>query len=389
MTRTIAFFPWLKITDPATIGSLQLLPYSKTESPGDQIHITQQQIDAVLGAYANKPQERIVQATILEIDDWKTGTDATGSLEKLFNSKELLAFACLSERRLFQKHSDSYCCNDHFTLIAQNFITGTPTAFSYSTRRRDGGTLNTWSSDEFTFYRPLHCVTNYSAKPDIKLLSALLDPKNQILIRSIKAYNDANTDSQDISLLTELVLFKCAFESLFNINEKCSEFCKAIQNLLSNLSTEQSSDGPLLGRWNTKQNNLRPLIAWAKEFCDFRGYAAHGNSTYTDRFVWSVQSHLAFASFLFPLLIKQKLSKTSHYQISEYDMNRLRNIDEYILHNPFQNEGERQSSAQIHPWAEIDTKIQKTETTKRTDTICTEVHTKLLQATEDRSSDID
>jgi hypothetical protein len=362
MTKAIAFFPWLVTLEPIIVGPLRLLPYKKKKSPGDLTNVSQSQIDLILKAYATHPRKRITAATILEIDDWQTGTDPTIAMDRLFAAKELLAFASLSERKLFHGHFNNYCCNDDFTLIIQNFTSENSSTFAYSTRRRDGGTSNVWSSDEFSFHRPIHCLTHNCPNANHDFLSILLELREPNLIESIAEFNHANTDSQDVLPHIELVMLKSAFELLFGVDQKVSSFCKALDKSLSNLAPMEVANGPLKAQWEAaRANSSRPLIAWAKEFCDRRGVAAHGNSNTSDRFVWSERSHLAFASLLFPLLFKKTLSDAGNYKISEYDKNRLRKIDQYVLNNPFSEQSSNRREPQNHPWAAIDRETQEAE----------------------------
>jgi hypothetical protein len=362
MTKAIAFFPWLVTIEPIIVGPLRLLPYKKEKLPGDLPNVSQLLMDSVLSAYATHPRKRITTATILEIDDWQTGADPTIALDRLFAAKELLAFASLSERKLFHGHFDNYCCNDDFTLIVQNFTSANSSTFAYSTRRRDGGTSNVWSSDEFSFHRPIHSSTHNSPNPNIDFLSVLLELREPNLIESIAEFNHANTDSQDVLPHVELVMLKSAFELLFGIDQKVGSFCKALDKSLSSLDPIEEANGQLKASWEAaRANSSRPLIAWAKEFCDRRGVAAHGNSKTSDRFVWSERSHLAFASLLFPLLFKKTLSESGQYTISEYDKNRLRKIDQYVLDNPFSEQPPNRMKRQKHPWAAIEQKIREAE----------------------------
>jgi hypothetical protein len=58
---------------------------------------------------------------------------------RLFRARELVGFAALAGRRLFQGHFD-YCNFDTYAFIIQHYDPGNPGAFSFSTRRRDSVT---------------------------------------------------------------------------------------------------------------------------------------------------------------------------------------------------------------------------------------------------------
>jgi len=88
------------------------------------------------------------------------------------------------------------------------------------------------------------------------------------------------------------------------------------------------------------------------EFCDIRGASAHGASRTAPRFVWTALTHLAFASLLFPLLFKKVASQAGIIKLDDYDVERLRRIDAYLLHDPFAFDWKADETT--HPWVEID-----------------------------------
>jgi hypothetical protein len=61
---------------------------------------------------------------------------------------------------------------------------------------------------------------------------------------------------------------------------------------------------------------------------------------------------LAFASLLFPLLFKKVASQAGIIKLDDYDVERLRRIDAYLLHDPFAFDWKADETT--HPWVEID-----------------------------------
>jgi hypothetical protein len=53
----VAFFPWVHLREPLSIGPVRLLPYERGTLPGALPHAAQEDIDAVLAAYADLPGE--------------------------------------------------------------------------------------------------------------------------------------------------------------------------------------------------------------------------------------------------------------------------------------------------------------------------------------------
>jgi len=126
-------------------------------------------IDNVLSAYANRPKDQIRTATLLEYENWHTGTNVENHIDDLFFIRHLLGFSALSQRRLF----NNYCNFDSYSLIIQKYQEHSGGKFAFTTRRRDGGCSHYWSSDEFTFHRPYHVDHRQQIEIDQELIAAL------------------------------------------------------------------------------------------------------------------------------------------------------------------------------------------------------------------------
>jgi hypothetical protein len=355
MPSAIAFFPWMAVNGPTTVGPLKLLPYHRGRLPGDLPHVTQADIDGVLSAYANRPRKQITQATLLEFGDWQSGMDAQEIVSDLFRARNALAFAALSRRQLFQDHF-GYCNYDSYSLVVQRYQPGHAGTFAFSTRRRDGGTTQMWSSNEFAFHRPNHVEPTGNVEFDEPLLAALLDlPANETrFFEALTEFNCANTDSPEVPEHVEVVMVKSAFEWLLQINQRVDEFVEALSHSLHDIPPVESPEGPLKLKWqNAQRKATRPLEAWAREFCDVRGASAHGKPRKATRFVWPAHTHLAFASLLFPLIFKKVAAQAGLLTLDSYDAERLKRIDAFILQDPFQFDWLAAHRAN-HPWAKID-----------------------------------
>jgi hypothetical protein len=355
MAPALAFLPWVEIDKSVEIGPVRLMPYLRGRSPGNQPNASQSDIDGVLSAYANRPRNKIRKAAILEYGDWCTGMDPQDVLPTLFRARNAIAFAALSHRQLFRRSSE-YCNYDTYTLVVQRYRPGDVGTFSFATRRRDGGTNQLWSTDEFAFHRPNHVEPHAKFSVDHPLLAALLGPLDSKapFQEAVIEFNCANTDSPDVPDHVEVVLVKSAFEWLFGIKEQANAFVAALTKCIEDIPPANVLDGPLKVRWkNARPNATRPLEAWAREFCDIRGASAHGRARAASRFVWSAHAHLAFASLLFPLVFKKVVANMGLLTLHDYDVQRLRRIDAYVLHDPFTFDWMAADAA--HPWAELDT----------------------------------
>jgi len=100
---SVAFFPWVALAEPISLGrSVRLLPHKKGRAPGDTDLAKQADLDNVLRAYSNGTHWRVSEATLIEADGWRTGMDADDATrERLFRARIILGFSALSYRRLF------------------------------------------------------------------------------------------------------------------------------------------------------------------------------------------------------------------------------------------------------------------------------------------------
>jgi hypothetical protein len=207
-----------------------------------------------------------------------------------------------------------------------------------------------WDTKDFTFLKPLHVEFDAKLKIDQSLVAASFraDKADRLPHDAIIEFNRANTDSQDVPTHTEVVMTKSAFEFPLGIGEKKDELVRALSEVIP-LRNPSWPKGPLQRKWRTKfPRATRPIEAWAREFCDLRGGAAHGRRRGGDRFIWSERAHLAFASILFPLLVKQQLARDGFMEIQERDAVHLDLIEDYLMHNPFAAR-RRKASSHEHP----------------------------------------
>ena len=353
MPRAIAFFPWVRIDEPIEVGMIRLLPYERLAKPGNLPLVSQEEIDNVLSAYAIRPGKPIEHATLLEFSDWHIGIDASNRVVDLFRARNAIAFSALSIRKLFRGHF-GYCNYDTYALVVQRFQSNSAGTFAFSTRRRDGGTSQLWSSDEYAFHQPHHVTGSARIALDYPLLKAMLNlgKTHEYLYEAAVEFCCANTDSSDVPEHIEIVMIKSAFEWLLGIGEKVDDFSNFLLDLIHNIEPPPTS-GPMKEVWELcRPRASRPLDAWAREFCAIRGASAHGQQRSGRHFAWEPHVHLAFSSLLFPLAFKKVLAREGLLEMDTYDEARLNSIEQYLMHDPFKFDCEEGNA--WHPWAEID-----------------------------------
>jgi len=89
----VAAFPWVSCGELIEIGSVRIIPYEREHVPGNLPHARQTDLDAILGAYADRPNHIVTRAALLEVDDYRTGMDAGAHVARLFQARELIGFS--------------------------------------------------------------------------------------------------------------------------------------------------------------------------------------------------------------------------------------------------------------------------------------------------------
>lgn len=346
----VAFLPWVQIARPQKVGGLRLIPYQRGNLPGDLPGIRQRDLDAILSAYAGRASKPLERATLLEVDTWKTGLDVARTLPRLFRVRDFLCFSALTARRLFHGHF-GYCNSHDYELVVQAFTPGDIKSVAFTTRRRDGRSHVLWGSNEFAFHRPLHVVDNQPIVFDEPLLRALmrLRVSESWIYEAVLEFNAANTDSSAVPEHVEVVMTKSAFDWLLQIDHNADSFINAIVGHLVPSGPVARPSGPLIDTWLAKPRAASVIEAWAREFCVLRNMSAHGGNR-GRKLVWSREAHLAFASVLFPLLLKKVLADRGWFTLSAGDGLRLSILNKYLAHDPMKP---RRVGLESHPWNEL------------------------------------
>lgn len=350
MSRAIAFFPWVYTEDPLEIGDVRLIPFRRGSLPGDLPNASQKDIDSVLQAYAIRRGVQVTRATLLEVGNWVTGSELSAErMTELFNIREGLTFAALSQRAMFAR-TFSYCNADSYRLVVQRYESGKAHQFSFRTRRRDGAVDRMWSTNHFSFHCPLH-VDPARADIDVRLFQAIRRAP-QRFHEAIVDFNAANTDADEIPAHVELVMAKSAFEWLLGLDEKWQSLWGALKEIFGSLPVSQYT--PLLvganpSAWTNRWPNRGLLEAWVRDFCLARNEAAHGSDR-DGKAVWHPVKHLLFVAVLFPLLVKLELTKECGFDMDARDLQRLAQAEAYICHDPWLTmDGDDRFA-----WAELD-----------------------------------
>ena len=344
----VAFFPWVYLEEPLTVGDVRLIPFETVRRPGDLEQARQGQLDAVLKAYRSHPQTQRHRATLLEVGEWRTGMHVDEpTADRLFRIRTAVVFSALAARSLFKGHF-GYTNTTAYQLVVQRYDPLEPSRFAFLTRRRDGAASHTWSAERFAFDRPHQVGARERFAVDLELLRALTSPALQPwLHEALLEFNGANTDSSDTPDYAELVMMKTALEWLLQVGDKWQDFARTLRALLP---TQLAADGPLRATWAAKYGKAPDLIgAWAQEFCTMRNWSAHADPRDEHHFVWGVAQHLAFVATLIPLLVKRLLSVDGQYPLLDVDLLRAQRLSRLLVHDPMAHDWESD-----HPWLDVE-----------------------------------
>ena len=73
--------------------------------------------------------------------------------------------------------------------------------------------------------------------------------------------------------------------------------------------------------------------------------------------------HLAFASLLFPLIVKAKLEQAGCWTTPDFDAYKLARIESYLMHDPFTHDSA--ATSESNPWSKLDSEAFIAQSAKK------------------------
>jgi hypothetical protein len=211
--------------------------------------------------------------------------------------------------------------------------------------------------------RPHHAQAE-RVKLDASLLNALLKLEPSAFMEkvssAISVFVRANTDAPGFPAQSELTLMRVACETLLESGYKT----ECVQDAFNK---HFELDLPVPAEWGVGALTettwrrcypkwvSRPIDAWVQDFCASRNRGAHGkdpNAKHPEP-VWSVENHLLFISWLFPLMVKKELADVGLYELSDYDKDFRSSIEQFFAHNIF-----ARNDANKLAWCEVVDEIE-------------------------------
>ena len=353
---TLAFFPWLQISEVVSMEGFELIPYQRGVEPAGEGTKEQSTLDQLLNPYysGGSPVE---VATILRIG----GQELTRDLSEeertsLFTFSELLSAAGLAAREFFS--FGNYQNRNNFRLVIQGF-SGEKGGANITTRRRNGSANQNWNGNSYRVQKPEHISLHGHNPIDFSLLRSLMASREhqywQRIYESIISFNLANTDSPDISENIEAVLLNGALERLLGCNRgKEDDLAERFSAALAPTEDKHpSSSCAQLSAYvdrSKKSSCIRDV--WIRDLWRLRGNLAHGKIESPHKPVWNLRNHLLLGSFVFPLTLKSQLQSIGFYSLTDQDQKAI-DIFELLACEDHFAPVEHPSIPGSHPWNRI------------------------------------
>lgn len=358
-----AFFPWLRISSPISVGDVIIVPYSRGRKPAGEGSEFQEKMDTILQPYLESGDRPVMDAAVMQF----AGGDSLRDLSEQEIAEalllgELLTVCGLSSREYFGG-GIQYCNRDNFQLVIQRFrddlkLTG------ITSRRRDGPTSNLTFREDLRIQKPDHVYPNPSVSIDKLLLEALLRVREdkcwERFSESILWFNLASTDSSLIAEQMEVVMIVSAFERLLDCSKGSAD--DLAKRFISTLvptegyprnQCQRLSDPKIAERF---KDSTFVRDAWVRDFYKLRNDLAHGKIKPKYPAIWSLREHLLLASFVFPLLLKAVLAGEKAYTITPEDQDKIDIFERLACKDLFVSTGETYRS-DSWPWNQVTQEI--------------------------------
>lgn len=80
----LAFFPWIRLDEPMTLGEVRLIPYRRKDKTLPLAHVSKSGVDAIFKAYADRPGKAVQHGVIVEVGQYWIGADSLITTRRKF-----------------------------------------------------------------------------------------------------------------------------------------------------------------------------------------------------------------------------------------------------------------------------------------------------------------
>lgn len=358
--------PWCRIKCDIDLGEIKLLRYQRQGMPFGADKEKQETCDKVMSNYCISKDKPISAAVIVQLKDKEIFADLTDDERSdVFSLCSLITFSTLSMRQYFS-FGDTYWNSSNSNVVIQSFKESPEPYFAINTRRRDGYRMNVFDTSEYMTYRP-HYADNGVINVDIPLVDALFKARQSnkegwlCYEEGIDNFNRANTDNTDIMLHHEIIMIASAFQRICDSSYKEDDLVDKLSPLFNPDIGGRINDLSGYSLTTKSGNTIHCKSAfefWIRDLYRVRNGCAHGKRNDAYQPIWSMQEHLLFVSYVYPLIVKYKLSIEGYYMLSEKDVMDI-NVFETLLDydNVFESITEKNENVK-YPWNEIRSKFR-------------------------------
>jgi hypothetical protein len=338
------------------------LKYIRQELPYQTDKAKQDACDKVLSIFCTSKDKANTTATILQMN----GKDIISDLsederaELLFLSK-IVTFSSLSVRQYF-RFMNTYWNSSNLSMYIQSFNESAGQFFAIETKRRDGSILSGYDASENKTYRPYH-VHNTTVDIDISLMNALTKARQSTqeekwlcYEEGIDSFNRANTDNADIMSHDEIIMIASAFQRICDSSYKEDDLVAKLLPLFIPDTANRIAD---LSKYSLKTRSGTIFLCnslfeyWIRDLYRLRNGCAHGKQKDSYQSIWDIKEHLLFASYIYPLIVKTRLSNEGFYVLTDRDLIDINVFEALLDYDDIMTPIEEKNENIKYPWNEI------------------------------------
>jgi hypothetical protein len=352
---SLAFFPWLRVTEPVSAGDHSLLLYSLgspfPESAAFDVDV--RTVERILRQYKVRRTESISTLNLLVRHDKPVGSSISDvELAEARRFARHLAVAGLAARS-FVGSPWEFAATGHFQLVVQAFSLPFDGRVAYQNRIKGGTSSVSTSVDMHDWPLPSHLLQPVDSHIDVALLAALGNSKLDARVRehleaSLTQYLLANSSAPDVPFDVETLATYTAIERVCDANQSLVDCIGKVQQLL-----EVAHGHPYAPRLRNemcieKSDVDSAVTGFLTALYVVRGALAHGHIVRSSK-GWVELDLQVAGAFLFPLLLKCKLAQQEAYKLTLNDAADVAGLGVILNQRPF---AERDAATGKTRWEE-------------------------------------
>lgn len=329
--HTVSFLPWLRLVESVEIDDVVFWPFPAMKNRFDPSGTFELQLQRIFSGYVDVRGNPVNKLTVVSFRDDPFKDLPSEEAGRISEMVRLLAFSVMAENEYYRQ-AGRYFNATSFQHYHQRFRLRSVWV-APDTRRRDGRTLHGgYKHGELKFTMPLQAATISAARPNVSLLQALVNLLKQetaeaaAIRQAVDWYFLANTDSDSVSLQTEVALMASAFEALLQVQDERGKK-EALMGRLPTLFGSHLTDEAERVGIDGKREKRPWKVWWMDEFYRLRNKITHGGKIDTARMTWTLDEHLTIAAVIIEICVKLKLAELGYYALTRDDGTRADFID--------------------------------------------------------------